>query len=230
MSKELEKKIVLKLENVCKVFRIGTEETEILLNVNFELKVGDKIAITGESGVGKSTFLHICGLLDKPSKGEIYLDSGGPISTLSEVGKSKMRLLNIGYVYQAHHLLADFTALENVAMPAILAGNIDAFDRAANLLQEVGLKDRMNHFPSQLSGGQQQRVAIARALINNPKILLADEPTGNLDALNAEKVFELFTKSPLCKDTALIIVTHSNLLANRLDKIYKLEHQGLFKL
>lgn len=215
---------ILKIENLHKTFTSGAEKLTILHGVNLEVNAGERVAIIGQSGSGKSTFLQIAGLLDTPSEGTVAI--GGVSHTkMKDSEKAKIRGTVLGFVYQSHHLLREFTALENVLMPARIAGKItpEKTERAKHLLAEVGLADRENHFPSELSGGEQQRVAIARALMNKPQLLLADEPTGNLDPNSAEDVSLLFDKLVKNEGLALLLVTHNMELASNMDKVYTMK-------
>lgn len=185
-------KILLQCDNLCKRYQEGTVQTDVLHDVSFSIGEGEMMAIVGSSGSGKSTLLHLLGGLDTPTSGDVIF-SGQPMSKLSSAAKAELRNQKLGFIYQFHHLLPDFTALENVAMPLLIGkkkpAEIDA--RAREMLHAVGLEHRATHRPSELSGGERQRVAIARALVNNPRLVLADEPTGNLDARNADSIFEL---------------------------------------
>ncbi|XVN42968.1 MAG: ABC transporter ATP-binding protein [Candidatus Rickettsia vulgarisii] len=214
---------ILKLQNISKKYKQGEIIIEVLNNINLTVKQGELAAIIGASGSGKSTLLHIAGLLDIPDSGVVE------IASRQTNNKDLQRLNNIGFVYQQHHLLKDFTALENVAMPRLISGaNYKlALEDAKQLLSELGLVSRINNMPGELSGGEQQRVAIARAMINNPKVILADEPTGNLDPSTAEEVFNLFLKTAATKNTSMIIVTHNLEIAKRMDRIYELKHGSL---
>lgn len=213
-------KEILKLENLEKKYSEKAEELHIIRNLNFEVKEGEFISILGRSGSGKSTLLNIIGLLDKADSGKIYID-GKEVETLSEEERDKIKNRMIGFVFQFHYLLPEFTALENVMLPALLnnfdkRGEIE--QRALELLEKVGLGDRKSHKPSQLSGGEKQRVAIARALINSPKILLADEPTGNLDEETSEMIFKILKEINQKEKQTIIVVTHSKDLAEISDK------------
>ncbi|EBF3854018.1 lipoprotein-releasing ABC transporter ATP-binding protein LolD, partial [Salmonella enterica subsp. enterica serovar Reading] len=174
-------KILLQCDNLCKRYQEGTVQTDVLHDVSFSIGEGEMMAIVGSSGSGKSTLLHLLGGLDTPTSGDVIF-SGQPMSKLSSAAKAELRNQKLGFIYQFHHLLPDFTALENVAMPLLIGkkkpAEIDA--RAREMLHAVGLEHRATHRPSELSGGERQRVAIARALVNNPRLVLADEPTGNL--------------------------------------------------
>ncbi len=219
---------LLEVNGVVKKFTSAGEVLNILKGVNLSLGYGEKVAITGESGSGKSTLMHIMGGLDHLDEGSIIIE-GTDITKLDETALSGFRNKKIGFIFQSHYLLEEFSAVENVMIPYLM-DNFDkkqAKDRAQWLLEVVGLKDRMSHHPSKMSGGERQRVAIARALINEPAIILADEPTGNLDESNAERVmqllFELTAKEASCggKHT-LVLVTHSPTIAKLCDVNYKL--------
>jgi lipoprotein-releasing system ATP-binding protein len=211
----------LKLANISKYFWQGKHKINALQDANLSIKNGQCAAIVGPSGSGKTTFLQIAGLLDAPSEGEIFIN-GINASSANETTKTHLRRNHIGFIYQSHHLLPEFSALENVAMP-LLIQNIDkktAHQKATEILAEIGLQERLHHLPSQLSGGQQQRVAVARAMVHRPQLLLADEPTGNLDSINANIVFDLILKLARQCQTACLIITHNLDLAKKLDKIY----------
>lgn len=195
----------------------------VLKGIDFEACEGEIVTIVGPSGVGKSTFLHLIGALDRPSSGNIELD-GQDISLYDEIKLAQFRNRTIGFVFQAHHLLPEFTALENVMMPGLIAGHngSDLKSRSMELLASVGLAERQTHRPNELSGGEQQRVAVARALCNQPRLLLADEPSGNLDMSTAEALHEMLWE--LCRrlHQTMIIVTHNKELAGRADRIIEL--------
>jgi len=198
--------------------------TSVLKGVDLNIDKGEQIAILGQSGSGKSTLLHILGMLDDPTSGELLLD-GRSVSSMNETKRALYRNENMGFIYQFHHLLMEFSALENVAMPLLIKGEnrAQAYKKAGALLEQVGLSHRFDHTPSQLSGGERQRVAIARALVNEPKLVLADEPTGNLDKANAQQVFDLFLKLNQVHGTALVVVTHDNTLADQFSRVIKLD-------
>ncbi len=224
-------KNVLELKNVCKSFNQGGNTLDVLKSVNFSINAGEVVALIGHSGSGKSTLLQIAGLLDKPTKGEVLID-GKKTSKLFDGQRTALRRNYLGFVYQYHNLLADFDALENVIIPQIIAGEkyAKAADKAKYLLSKLGLEQRLKHRPAQMSGGEQQRVAIARALANSPKLLLADEPTGNLDPNTADRVFwELLN---LVKETKLsaLIATHNFELADKMDRKVRLQNGQLVDL
>ncbi len=212
---------ILTINNLVKVYQTDSEKLTVLNGLNLNVEEGSKIAVVGESGSGKSTLLNIIAGIDSVTSGTVIAgnkDSGEwDITSLSEARMADYRSRFIGLIFQFHYLLKDFTALENVYMPALIAGmpKKEAMERAAGLLEDVGVADRMKHLPSQLSGGERQRIAAARALINDPTLILADEPTGNLDPANAQKIGELlFSMADKYKKT-LILVTHDmNLAAN----------------
>lgn len=217
---------ILKLDNLKKAYAVGDKTLEILSGVDLTIEKGEKVAIIGQSGSGKSTLLHSAGLLDTPTSGYIHL-LDADTTDFRDSQKAELRNKHMGFVYQAHHLMPEFTALENVLMPSLIGGE-NSLDYARELLADVGLSDRENFLPGKLSGGEQQRVAIARALMNKPDLLLADEPTGNLDPATADKVFALFEELVSKQGMALLMVTHNEELAEKCDKIYRLE-QGVLK-
>lgn len=208
----------LKLVNLCKSFKQGNQEILALDNVNLDAKKGKMTALIGPSGSGKTTLLQIAGLLDKASAGEIFINEIDATKA-SESERTQIRRNNIGFIYQFHHLLPEFSALENVAMPLLIQekNKAEAFEEARILLNEIGLKDRLEHKPSELSGGQQQRVAIARAIVSKPALILADEPTGNLDSSNSQNVFELLLNLTKSYGIACLLVTHNLELAKKSD-------------
>ena len=210
---------IIVCDDLSKVYQEGRLATPVLQGVNLSVAKGELLAIVGTSGSGKSTLLHLLGALDAPTTGNI-LFNGKNIHQLSSKLQSKWRNQELGFVYQFHHLLSEFSALENVAMPLLIAGESikSAQKKATELLERVGLSERIEHRPSELSGGERQRVAIARALINKPSLVLADEPTGNLDAKSAESVYQLLKELNTEFGTAFIVVTHDQQLANKLDR------------
>jgi lipoprotein-releasing system ATP-binding protein len=215
---------VLELDGVCRSFPQGEgERLEVLRGASLTVAPGEAVALVGASGSGKSTLLHIAGLLEKADAGRIVI-GGQAAETLGDRGRTALRRTAIGFVYQAHHLLPEFSAVENVALPRIIAGQSRgaARERAAALLSEVGLSARLEHRPGQLSGGEQQRVAIARALANAPKLLIADEPTGNLDPATSESVFAVLLAIVRSTGTGALIATHNLDLAHRMDRILEM--------
>lgn len=219
----MDNEIILKAKNIVKEYREGQIVTSVLKGVDVEIKKNELVAIVGSSGSGKSTLLHILGTLDTPTSGELYFKDDDLLK-LSSKKLSLFRNKNLGFVYQFHHLLTDFTALENVCLPMLIANvkKKDAIEEATKLLKKVGLEHRLNHKPSELSGGERQRVAIARAIINKPSLILADEPTGNLDQKSAQDVFELLTQLRAESGCSLVVVTHDNALADRFDRKIKM--------
>jgi lipoprotein-releasing system ATP-binding protein len=217
---------ILRVERLKKVFRSGTTDLVLFENLSFRVLTGEMLAIVGESGAGKSTLLHILGALDRPSDGAVYCDST-QLQSLSDDAAADFRNRAIGFVWQFHYLLPEFTAAENVAMPLLVRGlEAEAAGKEAALwLREVGLSDRAHHRSGELSGGEQQRVALARALVTRPRLLMADEPTGDLDGRTAEMVFELIAR--LHRDYRLtsLLVTHNLDFARRCDRVLRL-HQG----
>lgn len=222
--------LILQAKKISKSYFEGTEDRRLVVlnDLDFGIEKGKIISITGTSGSGKSTLLHILGTLDKPDKGEIFFN-GINIVEFSEKKLSKFRNQNIGFVFQFHHLLPEFTALENVAMPRLINGEayFESMKTAENLLSEMNLLERKNHYPNQLSGGEQQRVAVARALINNPEIILADEPTGNLDKNHSEQLIQILWQLNERFETSLLIVTHNENLAKKAEIVYELENGNL---
>jgi len=217
---------VLKLENITRRYREGEGQLEIFSGLNLSINRGEIVALVGQSGAGKSSLLHIAGLLEAPTSGEIFIE-GMPVSGLPDAERTRIRRDRLGFVYQAHHLLPEFDALENVVLPQMIAGKsrADAAKEAARLLTVLGLGQRLTHRPAQLSGGEQQRVAIARALANNPRLLLADEPTGNLDPRTAGGVFEALIQITRAEGLCALVATHNFELASRMDRAVLL-HQG----
>lgn len=214
---------VLEAEGVVREFREGSSTLRVLDDLDLRLKRGECVAIVGASGSGKTTLLQILGGLDRPSAGHVRIE-GRDLHALDEAERSALRNRTIGFIYQFHHLLPEFSALENVAMPLLVRRmpTAEAKSRAAALLEEVGLGARLTHRPHQLSGGERQRAAVARALVTEPALVLADEPTGNLDGRNAEQVFELMLRLNRERRTTLVIVTHDPRLAARMDRVLTL--------
>lgn len=221
-------KNVLSVKNLAKTYSDGVAEIAVLRDINLEVKEGEMIAIVGSSGSGKSTLLHLLGGLDKPSSGYVALN-GKNLHQVSEHEKCRLRNRYLGFVYQFHHLLPEFTALENVSMPLLLRGDkpYDICERATHLLSQVGLENRLQHKLGQLSGGERQRVAIARALVAQPLCVLADEPTGNLDPRNAERVLALFFELQKAHQTSVVMVTHDPVIAKRAQRVYRIEEGKL---
>ncbi|MDA9058304.1 ABC transporter ATP-binding protein [Candidatus Thioglobus sp.] len=210
---------IIECRSVSFSYNEGNNQTSVLKNLNFEIKSGETTAIIGQSGCGKSTLLNLMAGLDTPTDGDVLIANTN-ISKISEKDRTELRAKNLGFVYQFHHLLNDFSSLYNVALPLLIMG-VDkggALLKSKKILTKVGLENRLNHKPSELSGGERQRVAIARAMITEPTCLLADEPTGNLDAANAKDVLELIIELNTDKTTALLIVTHDLSIANKMSR------------
>ncbi|NOH81978.1 lipoprotein-releasing ABC transporter ATP-binding protein LolD [Vibrio sp. RE86] len=210
---------LLQCHNVCKTYHEGAFDTQVLKGVSFDMHKGELASIIGSSGSGKSTLLHILGALDEATEGHVtFLDQD--LSKLSSNKQAKLRNQHLGFVYQFHHLLSDFSAVENVAMPLLIGGvNVKQAKQSAQaLLDKVGLSHRLEHRPSEMSGGERQRVAIARALVNNPALVLADEPTGNLDHKTALSIYDLMRELNQESQTAFLVVTHDGELAGKMDR------------
>ena len=219
---------VMQCKNVTKTFIDGVDKVDVLRGIDFTLPAGENMAVVGASGSGKSTLLHILAGLESPSTGEVEVD-GTNIFSLNQRSRGFLRNQKLGFVYQFHHLLPEFSALENVAMPLLMrkGGSADEAKTAASeMLARVGLKDRLTHRPGQLSGGERQRAAFARALITNPRCVLADEPTGNLDQKTAASVYELLLELNQEMQTSFILVTHDIALAEKMGTVFKM-HEGL---
>ncbi len=223
-----DKNNLIELVNIHRAFWQGGERLNILNGVDLSVKPGETISLVGPSGSGKSTLLHIAGLLEKPDDGEIHILNKN-VSSLSDKKLTQIRNQKLGFIYQYHYLLSEFSALENIMLPQLIAGKKRglARERAITLLSSLNLGDRVYHRPYQLSGGEQQRVAIGRALANEPQIILADEPTGNLDFENAEAVFSMLLKQSRQAGVAAIIATHNLELAKKLDRIFLIENGSL---
>ncbi len=220
--------LVLEARGVARSFRQGPIDLQVLEDVNFSVRAGERIAIIGASGSGKTTLLQILGGLDKPTAGTVSI-AGNDIHALAEKARGELRNRTLGFVYQFHHLLPEFSALENVAMPLLVRREPKqvAEQRARDILERVGLGERLVHRPQELSGGERQRAAVARALVTSPRIVLADEPTGNLDGVNAESVFALMLELNRESGTSLIVVTHDVRLAARMDRILEIKRGNL---
>ena len=214
---------IIELKAISKEYRQGRSCIQALRSCNYKAEQGSINAIVGPSGCGKSTLLHIAGLLDRPTTGQVYFD-GEQVDGLSNRDAAQLRLSHMGFVYQYHHLLRDFSALENVMMPLLLAGisNQEAINDAHQILDQLGLTKRLYNYPDELSGGEQQRVAIARAIVHKPKLILADEPTGNLDPEASEQVFGLLVDLVREHNLTAIIVTHDHQLAKKTDSCFQL--------
>ncbi len=211
---------MLGIEGIVRTYHQGEERLEVLRGASLAVKAGELVALVGPSGAGKSTLLHICGLLERPDAGEVRV-AGRACGDMSDTARTEVRRRDIGFVYQFHHLLPEFSALENVMLPKMIAGKSRRAARreAAELIAAVGLAERADHRPGRLSGGEQQRVAVARALANGPRVLLADEPTGNLDSHTADAVFEVLTDLVRRTGLAALVATHNLELARRMDRI-----------
>ena len=214
---------ILELKNIHNNFRLGEDDIEVLNGIEISIQQGETFAIVGPSGSGKTTLLQIIGLLDSPTSGELYVRGKSP-EDLNDKSKSRLRNEFFGFIYQFHHLLNEFTALENTMMPLLIREQTtkEARTKAQDLLIRIGLEHRINHKPHELSGGECQRVAVARALVTSPSLILADEPTGNLDPETADRVFDSFLDLNRSLNTSLIMVTHNQELAKRMDKVYEL--------
>ncbi len=219
---------LLRSRGVTKTFRDGERTLEVLRGIDLTLKRGEAVAVVGASGAGKSTLLHILGALDRPTQGEIEFD-GQAYSSLSEAGLASLRAQRVGFIYQFHHLLPEFSAFENLAIPGLISKMpyAEISQRAEQLLHSVGLSERMTHRPSRLSGGEQQRVALARALMNNPDLVLADEPTGDLDPDTGQAVIDVIWNQTVGQGRSFLIVTHDPTIARRADRILRLSHGRL---
>jgi len=225
MSASDREQVVLACQQLRKSFHEGEQTVHVLQGVDLQLAQGERIAVIGSSGSGKSTLLHLLGGLDTPTSGDIMIE-GRSLIGLSAAQRGEIRHQSIGFIYQFHHLLPEFSALENVAMPLLLGSLSMAKvkERAQQFLKKVGLSDRAHHKPSQLSGGERQRVAIARALVSHPKLVMADEPTGNLDSDNAEHVQALLMSLNKELGTALLVVTHDRHLAKMTGEVMQMDH------
>jgi len=214
---------VLRLRGVRRDYQAGDRLLQVIRGVDLDVSPGEMVGLIGPSGSGKSSLLHAAGLLERPTAGEVFIE-GLDCSALKDRARSRVRLSTLGFVYQFHHLLAELTALDNVALPQMIAGRSRraARERALELLASLGLAERGHHQPGQLSGGEQQRVAIARAMANHPKVILADEPTGNLDPATSRSVFQTFFDVARHENVAAIIATHNMDLARYMDRVFAL--------
>ncbi len=221
---------VLRLTGIHRSFRQGRNKLDVLRGIDLTLREGETVALVGPSGTGKSTLLHIAGLLEKPNEGDVEI-CGEPCNGFNDSDRTRVRRDHLGFVYQYHHLLPEFTALENIVIPQIISGRPrpEARERSRELLDWMGLGERASHRPGKLSGGEQQRVAIARALANGPKLLLADEPTGNLDPHTAADVFSVLLKLTKGAGLAALIATHNPELAGRMDRTVRLDEGVLIE-
>ena len=232
MNKDyLTKSPVIEISQLSQYFQQGHTRLEILKDVSLKITAGEMVGLVGPSGSGKSTLLHLAGLLERPSGGKIIY-MGQDCELMTDHQRTKLRLHEIGFIYQFHHLLPEFSALENIIMPQLIAGltKIEAANRANQLLNMVGLSERAEHKASQLSGGEKQRVAIVRSIANVPRLVLADEPTGNLDPLTSTQVFEQLRSVIKGGKLSAIIATHNYQLAEKLDRIFKIEGGSLVEL
>lgn len=218
-----ESRVVIRVSGLTRSFIDGKLNVKVLRGIDLEIRAGEMVGIIGASGSGKSTLLHQIGGLDLPTTGEVEV-CGEKLSSLSDAARGLLRNRSLGFIYQFHHLLPEFTALENVSMPILIGGaSVDeATRRASELLGRVGLGERLEHKPGEMSGGERQRTAIARALANQPEVVLADEPTGNLDHKTAEQIYELMVELNRELNTAFVVVTHDQSLAGRMDRVLEL--------
>jgi len=219
---------VLSLKNVARTYRSGAESLPVLRGINLDLRPGEIVGLIGPSGSGKSTLLHIAGLLEPPDEGDVKVAGIDAVNCTDSI-RTGLRRNFIGFVYQFHHLLPEFDALENVVLPRLIHGELRdrAIPEATRLLENLGLGERLMHRPAELSGGEQQRVAIARAFANNPKLILADEPTGNLDPKTSDAVFESFRSAARDEGVAALVATHNVALSERMDRVLTLENGRL---
>ena len=223
-EKTSQDKTVIECSQLVKTYSEGGLVVKVLTDINLRVRASEKVAIVGASGSGKSTLLHLLGGLDTPTSGQVMIN-GLNMGALSDANRGRLRNAALGFIYQFHHLLPEFSSLENVAMPLLVRGvhPVKAADRAKTILNHVGLIDRLKHKPGELSGGERQRVAIARALITEPPVVLADEPTGNLDRKTAEQVYRLMISLNEQMHTSILVVTHDHDLAVQMDKTYNLK-------
>jgi lipoprotein-releasing system ATP-binding protein len=221
----------LRLDRIARTYSQGSRTIDIFKDLSLDVYPGEVVALVGHSGTGKSSLLHIAGLLEKPTGGDVYI-AGQNCTALDDNSATRVRRLGIGFVYQFHHLLPEFTAIENVIMPQLIGGKSkeEAHDRASELLNKLGLSNRLTHRPAELSGGEQQRVAIARALANQPLLLLADEPTGNLDPETAGRVHDQFLSLIRDEGLAALIATHNIELAHQMNRVVQLQGGKLVEI
>lgn len=227
MAKKNVADAVIKVRDLTKTFLVGEQQDRkmfVLRGVNLDVQRGEILVIVGASGAGKSTLLHIMGTLDRPTSGAVAFE-GVDVFSMDDDALARFRNEQIGFVFQFHHLLAEFTAFENVAMPALILGKslVEVKDRVMELLEQVGLHDKAASRPTQLSGGEQQRVAVARALMNSPRIILADEPSGNLDTESANQLHELMLRLNIQHGQTFVVVTHNEALAKRADRVVRIQ-------
>ena len=222
---------VMELAGVTRTYRTGTAVLEVLRGVDLVLRAGEMVGLVGPSGSGKSTLLHTAGLLERPQAGQVFLD-GEDVLKLGDKARTARRRTKLGFVYQFHHLLPEFSARDNIALPLMIAGEArrSAWAKAERLLDDMGVADRATHQPGQLSGGEQQRVAIARALANDPRLVIADEPTGNLDPATTERVFATLIRMAREEGAAVLVATHNLSLTQHMDRVLTLEDGELTTL
>ncbi len=219
---------VLSLSGISRIYTQGDNKINVLKNIDLNINRGEIVSLIGSSGSGKSSLLHIAGLLEQPDAGDIVIN-GVKFSKMNDLERTVSRRHSIGFIYQFHHLLSDFSALDNVIIPMMIAGQEKSYaqERAMMLLSKLGLDDRKDHLPSQLSGGEQQRVSIARAIANKPDLLLADEPTGNLDAKTADIVFDQFISLARQENMSVLLATHNNKLSEKSDRVISIQNGEL---
>lgn len=213
---------LLETQNIKKWFGQGSSKTEVLKGISLKIEARSRVAILGASGAGKSTLLHVLSGLEKPDEGDVLFE-GRSLKSFSDAELSHFRNTKVGFVFQFHHLMPEFTALENAAIPLLMRGEAQAYEKARRCLVDLGLEHRLQHRPSQMSGGEQQRVAMARALVTDPQILFADEPTGNLDHENSQKLLDLLLNANQQGGVALVVVTHNQELAKNFSQIIRLD-------
>jgi len=219
---------VLSLSGISRIYTQGDNKINVLKNIDLNINRGEIVSLIGSSGSGKSSLLHIAGLLEQPDAGDIVIN-GVKFSKMNDLERTVSRRHSIGFIYQFHHLLSDFSAIDNVIIPMMIAGQDKSYaqERAMMLLSKLGLDDRKDHLPSQLSGGEQQRVSIARAIVNKPDLLLADEPTGNLDAKTADVVFDQFISLARQENMSVLLATHNNKLSEKSDRVISIQNGEL---